>query len=57
MLRIDDHHSDFSVSRMTPLEFKSAIEKTEKWLKKNGKTLTLDPKTREWLKTVGKGPD
>ena len=45
-----------SVSRLTPEEFKREIERTEKWFKENGKTFTMDPKTRAWLKTVGKKP-
>ena len=50
-----DHNG--SVSRLKPEEFKREIERTETWFKENGKTLTLDPKTREWLKTVGGGAD
>ena len=43
---------NLSVSIMKPGEFKREIEKTARWLKKNGKKLTLDPKTREWLKKI-----
>ena len=43
-----------SVSVLEPQEFKSAIDKTAKWFKENRKTLTLDPETRQWLKTIGK---
>ena len=43
-----------SLSVLKPVQFKREIEKMKKWFKEKGKTFTMDPKTREWLKTVGK---
>ena len=50
-------HYNLSVSMLKPGEFKREIEKTAKWLGENGTKLTLDPKTREWLKTVRRAPE